>query len=220
MLSFTCPLCNGAWPVPEGVAGRTGVCGHCGRQVLLPPWAPPSPPEPEAPPPAPLAAPLSPRVMRLIAAGVLLALLGGGGVVAWNVWRGRPVILGGSGVTSEAAHAPPKAPAGTPGEAWTHEELIAHLRKQGLRFDARATDYGSLLGPAMFFSERGEVTEAQAATLGKSNLPSGYAFVQRRKTDDEARAACAKTPGRCFAWGRYYVTGDAAFVDRIKGALP
>jgi hypothetical protein len=72
----------------------------------------------------------------------------------------------------------------------------------------------------MFFSERGEVTEAQAATLTKSHLPPGYAFVQRRKTPDEAQEACLKTQGACFSWGRFYVTGDPPFVDRLRRALP
>ena len=228
MLTFTCPLCGVPWPVPDGKPGRTEPCTQCGRRVLLPPWAPPRLPELPPPQPAPLTPLRLPSLSRRVVLGLALALaLGlGAAAVLWIAAKRRSTA---TDVANPADSAPPaasapataaKTPSGPPSEAWSHADLIAHLRKQGLRFDSRETDYGSLLGPAMLFAERGEVTEAQAATLTKSKLPPGYAFVQRRKTPAEAREACAKTRGRCFAWGRFYVTGDAAFTDRLKAALP
>lgn len=113
-----------------------------------------------------------------------------------------------------------KAPTGPPSEYWTHAELLAHWRQHGLMLQARETDYASLYGPAQFVSERGPVSEAEAATLTKSKLPAGYAFVQRRKTAEEAEDVCRRTKGACFTWGRFYVTGDAGLLERLRRALP
>jgi hypothetical protein len=236
VLAFACPLCHEAWPVPDGEPGRVAACSHCGRWVLLPPWAParfePVPPPPVAPPAAPpdaIRVPLKRR--HLLAATLLLLAAGGlaGGVWAlWGTWIGRwlaaPIIAAARPAAPEATSPAPASgaavPLGKEGEAWTLADLIAYLRNRGLKFDARETDYGELFGPGMFLNERGEVTELQAATLWKSEMPPGFVYVQRRKTPDEAREACARTKGRCFAWGRFYVTGDAGFVEKVRQALP
>jgi hypothetical protein len=164
----------------------------------------------------------------LLAVGAALVVVGVGvGAAFWR--RGQTGPEGVRSVPGEVSPGPAavvpaasekKAPTGPPSETWTHAELLAHWRKHGLALEARETDYASLYGSAQFVSDRGPVSEGEAATLTKSKLPAGYAFVQRRKTAEEADEACRKTKGPCFAWGRFYVTGDSGLVERLRRSLP
>jgi hypothetical protein len=198
-----CPRCRQSFEVTVESFGTWIECPSCGMGF----GAPSPPPVRNAGQPmreivhVPIVLTSAPSNRR----GLLWALLGAVAVVV--------VIV----VVAESVHGPIHGP----DDSWTHQDLINHLRSNGLKFGARPYSTGGLLGgPSMFFFRPGKEWEAKTLPL-TDFLGSwdGIVLVELMKSNDVAREKAGVMGTGGFAWGRFLFRGDPAFLSEIRQHL-
>jgi hypothetical protein len=105
------------------------------------------------------------------------------------------------------------------GETWSHKELIAYLQSKGVRLYSYRTNRGCFYGPAMYFltvSVKYPSLLDQEAELGSWN---GRAYVQKLASAQGAKDKAGTGGDRAFSWGRFYFSGDDAFLKQMQDAL-
>jgi hypothetical protein len=108
---------------------------------------------------------------------------------------------------------------------WSHQELIDHRHRRGVKFTAYPTSRGAAHGPAMhIISSRVTNPDERAAILkeGAGNIAEyqvGVVYCQKKKTAEEARDEAGIGGRRGLAWGRFVFAGDPDFIDQFRRAL-
>jgi hypothetical protein len=105
---------------------------------------------------------------------------------------------------------------------WTHRELIAHLRDQGLKYAVHTTNLGSYHGPAAYFAAEGSpaARDERAASNGFSDRSPDVLYCQLRRSAQETRDQVGLLDDRGFASGRFIFEGDPKHLERVRAALP
>lgn len=87
---------------------------------------------------------------------------------------------------------------------WTHKELLEHLRKKGMQFEAKTVSGGGLMPPAV-----------------KLIRGSASIRVDKFKSSQEAKdsAGASQNPG-AFSWACFVFDGDSAILGDVRRNLP
>ncbi|HJZ59991.1 MAG TPA: hypothetical protein VKE74_33925 [Gemmataceae bacterium] len=115
--------------------------------------------------------------------------------------------------------APPRVPlpAGNERDQWTHKELADYLAGRGLQLEWAATHHGALHGPAAYFYRPGT---PEAGTERMDFRTPGTVYVQKRKSEGDARDEAAVHKENAFAWGRFlFASTDQKLLGEIRQAL-
>jgi hypothetical protein len=116
----------------------------------------------------------------------------------------------------------PDADTPLPFDSWSHQDLLAHFKKKGLDLDSVGTTKGTTRGPAMYFARPGTTVNhfILDALFVNDEQFRDAAYVQKRKTAEEARDDAAVLGENAFAWHRFYFSGPPKFLAELRRLLP
>jgi hypothetical protein len=107
-------------------------------------------------------------------------------------------------------------------EEWTHKELFAYLRQNGMKFEENASSrgIGSLAGPTVWICHE-DCPYPLDALKRLQYLHDGWCVVRvvKEETAAKARDNAGSLGERGFSWGRFLFDGDPKTIDKIKSIL-
>lgn len=87
---------------------------------------------------------------------------------------------------------------------WTHKELLEHLRKKGMQFDAKTVSAGGLMPPAVKLIRD----------------PDSIRVVKFKTAQEAKDSAGASQNAAAFSWACFVFDGDTALLRDVRRNLP
>jgi len=143
-------------------------------------------------------------------------------VAVVGIWAGSRMLKKGEKIADNVTSVVSGPTAEKEGETWDHKEFLAYLQSKKIAINAHTTHTGSFHGPAAYFAADEKALLEIVQNDGKDGPTTwkGIAYIQKRKSAQDAKDESGVGGDNSFSWGRFIIVSrDLGYLNRIKAAL-